>query len=367
MSNFYCPRIKNGIAFTPNRDYDVCGVRNLNLSSKLGISSVKLDDFLTSDYRKNLIATADQGNWPIGCEGCQWIEHIGMKSARLYEIDLERNEGSKPLVHFNSGSICDSDCIMCGPRWSTSIANRLKSHPDPTETYFVLGNDSNELPFDNDSIQNIKDAISISKRIKVVGGEPFIDKKLWKFFNEIATKDIDLIISTNGNTFPSINQLNILKKFNKINLVFSIDGTGMMYEWIRQNLNYKTLIKNYLKITSIPNVDCYVTAVVQAHNLLNLKDLLQAFKTQVSFNPLVHPSLLAPRNAPRWVIEQALNETKQNDELQKILTMSLNAGPTHGIELLKKHTEYLNGHRTHYFDVDTWTVQNRSCIDVNNS
>lgn len=367
MSNFYCPRIKNGIAFTPNRDYDVCGVRNLNLSSKLGISTVKLDDFLISDYRKNLIATADRGEWPVGCEGCQWLEHIGMKSSRLNEIDIERREGSKPLVHFNSGSICDSDCIMCGPRWSTSIANRLKSYPDPTETYFVLGNDGDELPFDKESIQNIKDAVSISKRIKVVGGEPFIDKKLWKFFDEIANKNIDLIISTNGNTFPSNNQINILKKFNRINLVYSIDGTGMMYEWIRENLSFKTLIKNFLKIGPTIDGECHVTAVVQAHNLLNLKDLVKIFKTNISFNPLVHPSLLAPRNAPRWVIEQALEETKQNDVLQKILTMSLNAGPTHDFELLKKHTEYLNGHRTHHFDVNTWTVQNKSCIDVVNS
>jgi hypothetical protein len=367
MSNFYCPRIKNGIAFTPNRDYDVCGVRNLNLSSKLGISSVKLEDFLSSDYRKNLIATANRGEWPVGCEGCQWLEHIGMKSSRLNEIDIEHREGSKPLVHFNSGNICDSDCIMCGPRWSTSIANRLKSHPDPTETYFVLGNDGDELPFDKKSIQNIKDAVSISKRIKVVGGEPFIDKKLWKFFDEIANKDLELIILTNGNTFPSKKQFQIIEKFYKVQFIFSIDGTALTYEWIRQNLSYKNLIKNYIKIKSMSNAGYHATSVVQAHNLLNLKDLIQAFKTNISFNPLVHPSLLAPRNAPRWVIEQALEETKQNDVLQKILTMSLNAGPTHDFELLKKHTEYLNGHRTHYFDVNTWTVQNKSCIDLNNS
>ena len=155
MSNFYCPRIKNGIAFTPNRDYDVCGVRNLNTSSKLGISSTSLNDFLNSDYRKNLIAIAETGQWPVGCEECRWVEQVGLTSSRQGEIELETSQGPSPIVHFNSGSICDSDCAMCGPRWSTAIANRLKTHPDPSQTYFTLGESSVELPFDKKSIQHL--------------------------------------------------------------------------------------------------------------------------------------------------------------------------------------------------------------------
>lgn len=357
MSQFYCPRIKNGIAFTPNRDYDVCGVRNLNDSSKLGISSTLLDDFLNSDYRKNLIATAEQGEWPKGCEGCQWLEHVGLPSSRQSEITLEQTSGTLPLVHFNSGSICDSDCAMCGPRWSTTIANRLKQFPDPTSTYFTLGNDGIELPFDKKAIQNLKAAIAQARRLKVLGGEPFLDKKLWKFLDQVANNQIELIVLTNGNTYPSKKQLQILDKFEKVKLVFSIDGTGLTYEWIRQNLSYKTVIKNYLKLRS--KFDCSVSAVAQAHNLLNLSDLAKSFKDNISFMPLSHPGLMAIRNAPDWAIKAALEQTQDIPGLQTILKMNLRSGPTHDLESLKSHTHYLNGHRTHYFNTNEWVVQTK--------
>lgn len=299
MSNFYCPRIKNGIAFTPNRDYDVCGVRNLNLSSKLGIASTDVDTFLTSDYRLNLIATAEKGEWPVGCEGCMYLEKLGLTSSRLSEINLEKENGTKPLVHLNTGNVCDSDCIMCGPRWSTSIANRLKKHPDPNQNYFTLGNEGEELPFDKPSLANITKAISNAKKLKLVGGEPFIDKKLWKFLDKIARSDLKLIINTNGNTFPSSKQLETIAKFETVDVIFSIDATDLTFEWVRQNLSYKKLIKNYLKFRKLDNVSCRAICVVQAHNILNLKDLCQAFKNNINFHPLVHPSLLAAKNAPR--------------------------------------------------------------------
>lgn len=355
MTKFYCPRIKNGIAFTPNRDYDVCGVRDLNQSSKLGISTTSFDDFLNSPYRQNLIDTADQGHWPKGCEGCFWLENIGLPSSRQHEIELEKTKGTLPLVHFNSGSICDSDCAMCGPRWSTTIANRLKQFPDPSQTYFTLGEDGIELPFDRKSIVNLKAAIAQARRLKVLGGESFLDKKLWKFLDQVATNQIELIILTNGNTYPSKKQLAILEKFSNVSIIFSIDGTGLTYEWIRQNLNYKTLVKNYLKLKS--KFNCNVSAVVQAHNLLNLGDLAKSFKDNISFTLLTHPSLLSIRNAPTWALELALEQTKNINELQTMLKLSLEAGPTHNLVSLEKHTQYLNGHRTHYFNPDTWMVQ----------
>jgi sulfatase maturation enzyme AslB (radical SAM superfamily) len=362
MSNFYCPRIKNGIAFTPNRDYDVCGVRDLNNSSKLGISSTSLNEFLSSDYRKNLIDTANKGEWPKGCEGCFWLENISLQSPRQQEIELEKEKGVQPLVHFNSGSICDSDCIMCGPRWSTSIANRLKKYPAPSDSYFTLGNDGIDLPSDKSSLENLKNAIAISKRLKVVGGEPLLDKKLWKFLDEVTqdNSDFELIISTNGNNYPTKYQLDVLQKFTKVNFIFSIDGTGITFEWIRQNLNYKSVIKHYLKIKSMRNVSCHITAVVQAHNLLNLKSMMDSFKSNIAFNMLTHPAILSIRNAPRWVLEQALEETKENIDLQKMLSLAINAGPTHDMQSLINHTNYLNSHRTHYFNVDTWSVQKKS-------
>ena len=139
--------------------------------------------------------------------------------------------------------------------------------------------------------------------------------------------------------------------------ITSLFGTDITYEWIRQNLSYKTLVTNYLKLRT--QFKCSTLAVVQAHNLLNIKKLTSSFK-DISIHPLTHPPLLAIRNAPRWAIEQAIEDTKDNLELQNVLKLNLTAGPTHDLALLESHTHYLNAHRTHYFNPNEWKVQIRT-------
>ena len=97
--------------------------------------------------------------------------------------------------------------------------------------------------------------------------------------------------------------------------------------------------------------------MVQAHNLLDLHNLAKAFKDNISFTQLIHPPILSIRNAPRWALETALEQTHDVPDLQTFIKMSLDTGQTHDMVSLEKHTQYLNGHRTHFFNTKTWQVQ----------
>ena len=103
--------------------------------------------------------------------------------------------------------------------------------------------------------------------------------------------------------------------------------------------------------------DTYCSAVLSI-DVLDFK-LIKLFKSNISFNLLLHPELLAVRNAPKWVVEKAIDETRDHDILQTMLKLSLKANPTHDIKLLKSHTEYLNSHRQHYFNFENWQVQEK--------
>lgn len=356
MTKFHCPRIANGIAFTPNRDYDVCGVRNLDGSSQLSIFDVSPGEFRDSPYVRSLQETMAQGDWPRGCEHCRWIEHLGLASSRQSATD-------KKIAHINSGNICDSDCIMCGPRWSTTIANRLEKHPDPTDSFFTLGNPGHDPWTDSKSYEHMSEACREADEINVVGGEPFLDKRIWKMLDAVASPEKTLKFVTNGNTFPNESQLSIIRRYQQLELSFSIDATGLTYEWIRQGLSWRAVMHNLLMAMQLPNTKISATAVVQAHNVLDLPRLHQTFdasRISMTFEPLVHPMILSARNAPIWTLEQAINGLPTDLPLRKFLSHCLSQGPTASPEAISAHTAYLNGHRTHRFDVETWMVQSRT-------
>lgn len=358
MQEFHCPRIANGIAFTPNRDYDVCGVRNLDNSSQLSIFTVSPQEFRESSYASELQETMSQGQWPRGCEHCRWVEHIGMTSSRQNALRADRK-----LVHINSGNICDSDCVMCGPRWSTTIANRLEKHPDPTNSYFTSGHEGQDPWLDGKSYEHMVNACNQADEINVVGGEPFLDKRIWRMLDTVSSPNKKLKFVTNGNTFPSDTQLSIMQRYCDLELTFSIDATGLTYEWIRQGLSWHVVMQNLLRSMQLPKTQVSVSAVVQAHNVLDLPRLHETFESSritIGFEPLVHPTMLSARNAPSWTLEKAIKEIPSDVPLQKFLTHCLSQGPMVPFDQLAAHTEYLNGHRTHRFNIDTWTVQSRT-------
>lgn len=357
---FYCPRIKNGLVFTPNGDYDVCASRNLAYTSKQNVNEVSPQEFLKSDFRKKLLETMDKGQWPKGCEKCQWMEALRLPSVRQNVL-----ESSTKRIHVHATNVCDSDCVMCGPRWSTTIQKRLVKNPDPTESFFFKGSEAQHLWDDAKSVEHLESIIDQYDELHFVGGEPFLDKKLWKFLKKNKNKNIKISFVTNGNTALSKSNLKILSEYKTVNAAISIDGTDLTYEWIRQNLSWNKLIKNVVKMKH-QGINVVFVSVIQAHNILNIPKLDDfASKTNITihYDVLTSPSVLNPTNAPRWVLEQAYNNLKASSTLKQYYELFLNSSPICSLDDLIKHTKYLNGHRTLQFDTETWQVQKRCCTE----
>lgn len=352
---FYCNRIKNGLAFTPNGDYDVCCERDLSASSRISVSDMSPADFLKSDYYLKLNEDVKKGNWPKGCEECQWAELVGFKSLRQAE-----NFSTEKRLHVVTSNVCDSDCIMCGPNQSSSIAARLKKFPDPNINYHNQGFAVSNIWKNKNSVNHLIEAMKHYDVVNFIGGEPFLDKNLWNFLKTNNRSDLILSFVTNNNTSLDQDQIEIFSKFKQVRIGISVDATDDLYEWIRDGLNWSKLLRNILALKQLSNVVFGATAVVQAHNILNLSKLdltFSKFRIPIHYQFLTHPALLSPRNAPRWALEQAYSMNENNDNLKKIIEVCLKYGPMHDLETLKKHTDYLNSHRTLKFNTDIWAVE----------
>ena len=355
---FSCARITNDIAINYLGEIDACCIRSESISSGINIHSNTVDKYRQSDYHKKLAESTD---WPKGCELCKEEEEIGISSMRI-----SRDKDDRKNLHINIGNLCNSDCIMCKPVLSTKIAARLHKHPDSsganaTDPY----HGQRSLWQDQSSRKNLLEAISNTDDLVISGGEPMLDPSLWKIL-AAAKSETKVRIITNGSCYLTDDKADLLKRFSKIFITTSIDATGLTYEWVRQGLRWQQLLKNLVRLKSIPWITTTSSAVVQAHTISDLPNLLD-FSNRINLNIyysfLANPKILRPNNAPLWVLEDTLSKLKEmdnSDDLSKILTDCIaNHDPLRS-DQLRDYTRYLNAHRSHEFDWSTWQVVRKS-------
>lgn len=362
LPHFTCPRIKDGLTFSYGGEYDVCTLRFYSSNpqdSGLKINKHTLADFRSSEYYLDLIAKQEAGEWPKGCENCLEAELKGQVSDRQF---LLAAQPAGKYLHINASNLCDSDCVMCGPKLSTKIASRLKLYPDKESAYIgSIEYGVRSIWDDQNSSANLLIAAEEANWINVLGGEPMIDQKLWDFLGIAARPDLGISIYTNMNTFPDLDMLETISRFKTAELHVSIDAIKEQYEWIRHGLNWNKLLRNLIMLKQM-KLKFMIHCEVQAHNLLDLKNHISFFNetgVHVSYKSISFPKLLRPRNAPRWVLEETLNELVSccapNDLIEQISRELLDHDPTMGTRL-ENHTKYLNSHRKHKFDTKTWRI-----------
>lgn len=229
------------------------------------------------------------------CAICWKNEDKGLKSFRLFSNDssfltMDENKISIDVIASN---ICNLRCRMCTPTASHQLMkdyNYFESNNIMDKLYesadkrFV----KSEPMQATESIQwqwmmNNTDKIG---NLKGSGGEPFYDKKaldLIKRFVETGnSKNTNIIFHTNATQFTDEN-CELLKQFKMNYHVFSIDGVGKTYEYIRYPQKFdalETSVKNY--INKVPNRDITkFTMILSALNILNIADWISWIYNQI--------------------------------------------------------------------------------------
>lgn len=253
---------------------------------------------MKSEYMERIRERMNSGERLPECERCYLAEENGVDSHRLTWKRFDEFINTEPKVRFLETAFsthCNMACRMCGEAFSSKwkLINNPGMSPDTT--------------IDNDSLDYYDGDLSELKLIKLVGGEPLLDKKHEPFLKMLFDKsdkpeDIILYYNTNGTIKPKQPVLDFWKKAKKVILVFSIDGIGELNEILRPPHDWKTISDNvdYFKTLEGINFEFRMHTVISVANIKHLMPLVQYsmtnFNQMPEFDLLTHPEHLSLQN-----------------------------------------------------------------------
>lgn len=201
---------------------------------------------------------------------------------------------------------CNAACVMCGPHFSSlwekqvNPAYKLKNF---SEQYEKLNN-----------LDNWKNLTSVT----LLGGEPLLSENNFIFLKNIPKpENVSLSFNTNGSV-PIIdyNIKNILVKFKKLSVTFSIDGIDDIFEYIRWPLKWDKVSKN---IYEYANDDFQrkniwgVNITVNPMNLIYLDKIFNYFKNKYK-NKIYHDTISTSVCYGTWGLDATPKKLRQHIE-----------------------------------------------------
>jgi hypothetical protein len=242
-----------------------------------------------SDRFQELRNNLKNGIKDPACKVCWDQEERGIKSYRQFSNDpwYDPQDESLSVIDITVSNQCNLRCRMCSPVASNLLYKDIKYFKDNNLTQDVEDAVKVKLlgAFPIETTKSIQwewmlDNTDKIKVIKASGGEPFYDKKmlelLYKYIETGNAKDTILQFHTNATQFTS-ELIDILNEFKSNDHVFSVDGTGSVYEYIRYPASFKETndsIKLYTdKVKNRGNLR--FTLVVNAYNIFNIADYVK--------------------------------------------------------------------------------------------
>ena len=325
-----CPNFFNNVMNDSFGVYKTCCLHVPIKDNKVvGVAvNESLDTFWNSDYMKQSRIKAINGEEIKGCEECYRSERNGGTSLRkdlveIYEENedyldsvkiAQENDGQldkfPTAIELRVGNLCNLKCRMCQPQDSDLINKEYKELISLDSTLGeILPIVDFEITDDLTSyIQGIRDNASTIKIIRFSGGEPLINKSFYELLDYLIegdyAKNIEFRLNTNLTKMKE-ETLEKLSKFKRVTIDFSIDGLGLVYEYIRYPMVWD-ITKNkidmaYKFMADHDNIKMNANFTVQIYNVFCMFDLIDFFLTK-SVLPILHilqnPSYLNIRNMP---------------------------------------------------------------------
>jgi len=254
---------------------------------------------MTSEYSQYLRQKLSQGHRVAECHRCWTHEDHGMVSerqghnttmGRRNTLDVSRtwiplflknaSEQDYNIIQADvkMSNVCNYSCAMCNPHDSSKIFDRWvreknyapiveKKVKDP----FYLTNIT-ETYQDKRDYSHLRDILQQPlRRLKLLGGEPLLDKKMLDVLaeqNGAKKSMIDLHFITNGSQ-DLISAVEKLAGYNSVNFTVSIEAIGAVGEFMRPGSDWNYINNNISKARK-QGINVSIHCVMQALNSLCL-------------------------------------------------------------------------------------------------
>jgi organic radical activating enzyme len=240
-----------------------------------------------------------------GCHKCYEIERNSGKSYRqqfneIWEsnkyLQIKINQSLKgenidntvQYLDLRYGNLCNLACRSCYPGASSQFNKEIKNLSDTNILRFHRPIEESLNEWYETSIfeENIKSQLPYLREFYITGGEPTLIEKNYKIMQSMIdtghSKHIILRLNTNL-TNTKFDFYSLLKYFERVILIASIDGKGEMQEYLRFPSKWAQISINLEKIVqkNYDNVSVSVAPVLQKTNLEYITDLFEYIE---SFN-----------------------------------------------------------------------------------
>lgn len=273
---------------------------------------------LPADYDLNQIKSDMlAGQRSESCKKCWNLEDHSVKSDRqiknetldfYFDKDLSElfnmaQQGTNYQAHYkiDSSNVCNSTCVTCHSGLSSSWGELLRRNGQTAQKNWTI------------KIENFLPDIDFSRAqsIGFRGGEPLLSATNFEILQRLIdhnNTDCFINFTTNGSIELTTKQKEILSKFSHVNMCFSIDGVGSIFEYIRYPLKWNTVLSN-IDYCRQHNIMISASYTVSNLNVLYHDQTCAWFRdNQIRFliNPVYDPKYFRPGALPHTIKNQIL-------------------------------------------------------------
>lgn len=347
--------------------YRPCGGINEKLSKFKGRTHYSLKDatvneWMTSDYLQYVKQNLSCGTQLAECNSCWKKEQNNIVSLRQIanntvsnnqgdnlenswvKLFIDRAESYQDHLIISAdvklSNVCNFSCAMCSPNSSSKIYDRWKSDLD---NKFVQLETTGQPKYFDEIVLNfhtqkgykhLQDILDYPiKNLKVLGGEPLLDKELFRVLQQQPLdkkRQITLHLVTNGSQ-NLVRAVDKLQGYKSINFSVSLEGVGKIQDYIRSGGDWFQIEQNILEAKQ-HEISVSIHHTLQALSVLDLPDLLSWCRNNqlpIFFGLLENPTYLSvavlPESIQKIVID---NFSKIEDNI--IINLINNANSISG-------------------------------------
>jgi hypothetical protein len=252
-----------------------------------------------------------QGLKPSECQKCWKLEDQGLLSDRKLKnsaLDFWSGRDLRTIVQestvdsddtqilkLTTSYTCNSACVTCNSDassfWNTFERRVNRTIPIKKYTFIDVEQIKTQVDFKN------------LKILSLLGGEPLLEKNNFLFLQhliDVGNTDVFVTIITNGSVKLSKQHVEMFSAFPNLNFCISIDGCGLVFEYLRWPLTWDKVVENIDQYRSITN-NINVSYTISNLNILyhaSTVDWFRANDLAWNHNVVYEPSYFSPKILP---------------------------------------------------------------------
>lgn len=349
--------------------YKLCCIADTESTDFHGKTDYNLEDtdiesWTNSEYMRYVRTNLSSGVKIADCNKCWKREENSQESLRQkynQEILLNSDVNKSWTINYfrthnidefgfivgadvKTNNLCNLACAMCSPKDSSIIANEWNQTIDSSYVQHQLKDNPTYIEeikrfYKLKSNYHLLGSILAEpnlKFLKILGGEPLLDKKIQSLLDKCDNKkSINLMIVTNG----TINLKNFVESnydYKFIYFTVSLEGYGLYNDYIRKKSDWKNIASNILNAKELNKTQISIHSTVQALSLSSLPELIKwckhndiIWEFDMCDNPKYHSVNALPENyfynqikkikdVDNDVAEYLVSQYEDNSEIYKL-------------------------------------------------